>query len=581
MSKNTVNGKYDFVRFVVAHNYWLFSSIMIFMLGAFAYQLFRTPIYDVRTTIRLDTVQKQGWAAKNVFQSSVMVKLLRSESMIRKADSASKSNAPDEETNKYLWVTPGKDSSTWTLHLNTARPQQTKDFLQQLLNLTGKEYYRTMVVRSFNDSLSMISAAIAAKNEERTRLKSIIRQIARGDNAATADDDQKQKDILKTIRPYLNNADRQYQLIPTSFPIKNPYISNLIFQFNDAQSDKQHQLSENPDKALIAEANKKIIALKNALQKVIDSTESSSNVVTSLLVKTLGKIRFTDSLLKIKQEIDDKIILYAAVFQRKLQFEYIHLKGKISPGYIANFEVIEVSYSPVSWYFAALLFGLLSPLAVMFILFKRKSNAEYANINKEILVLGGFASATYKGLAGAIKKIAASLARGNKIILITSLNNIANKAEICSKIALQLSTSNTRIVIIDIDFDSPESTHPGFKDFIFNNSTQLADIIVTTQYPGVGMITKGTECFDEDQKELLFNSPRFALLLEKLAQKFDYILLNTAALNTRVGVLPLNRFSTVNVVIVSGLENLEAEQVCLQQLVVKYSIKGTCVIINE
>ena len=586
----------ELAHYMLKYKYWFLLSVLIFLSAAFCYEVLRKPAYTVNTIIRTGNAENENAPA-----SVEIDKLLNSALMINKGGNEISG----------LSVSLGATANTLVLSYKAAKPEQARYFIDRVLIVPGNTHYTTNIINALNDSLKLLSVKLLTENKKSNVLINKIGQIKVNKTAAQPIPDKKQQDILNAITPYLKNADRQYELIPTSFPVKDPVVNNFILQFNNAQSAKQHLLSENPDKASIAAVNYKITTLKDRLQIAIGNAKASSFITKTSVPNDNSKNLLEDSISVIKTAANKDADIYARLKQKKHGYEQLIAKQEAQQYHLLSFQLTVHGPNASSIYFAALLCGLFLPFGIIGIIALFRKAKQYTN---ELPAEDGTLKSTDKGFVFSnaddtgMQQIAAKIKRliseRNKTILISSLSGAIDKNAICQALALYLSKKKIRVVIIDLNFDNNKSgdlfraNQPGLKDFIFNKVNKLEDIIISTPYPGISTISLGKdyldvvshyfgaphigrESIDKNQKKLIVNSPKLAFITEKLSQKFDCVLINSTALDDPAGMLPLTDLTTLNLIAIENKADTKQQMGYLQQLVAKYSINDTYAMLTD
>ena len=118
-----------------------------------------------------------------------------------------------------------------------------------------------------------------------------------------------------------------------------------------------------------------------------------------------------------------------------------------------------------------------------------------------------------------------------QVIQIESAVKSEGKTTVCCNLAVSLSFNEKKVLIIDLDFRRPHvnrffslPNENGIVDYM-SDKVSLDDIIKSTEYAGLDIITRGTEIFNPS---LLLTSEKFSELIASLRDKYDYIFLDSA-----------------------------------------------------
>ncbi len=145
--------------------------------------------------------------------------------------------------------------------------------------------------------------------------------------------------------------------------------------------------------------------------------------------------------------------------------------------------------------------------------------------------------------------------KGCKKIIFTSPFKSEGKTTTTINVAIALSQQkNTRVLVIDCDLRRP-TTHTyfglkgdekGLANFL-NDECTLEEAVSKTNNENLDLITFGA--IPPNPSELL-SSDSMAEMLEKLEEKYDYIIFDTPPVNMVVDVIPLLRLSDGTVLVV-------------------------------
>jgi capsular exopolysaccharide synthesis family protein len=123
-------------------------------------------------------------------------------------------------------------------------------------------------------------------------------------------------------------------------------------------------------------------------------------------------------------------------------------------------------------------------------------------------------------------------ADGNtKVIQIESAGAKEGKTTVACNLAVSLGLTDKKVLMIDLDFRRPKlhrvfdlSNEQGVAEYILGKST-IEEIIKTTQYKNVDIITRGAEIFNSS---LVLVSEKFKEFIKTLRNEYDYIILDCA-----------------------------------------------------
>lgn len=118
-----------------------------------------------------------------------------------------------------------------------------------------------------------------------------------------------------------------------------------------------------------------------------------------------------------------------------------------------------------------------------------------------------------------------------KIIMITSATKGEGKSTVAANLAVTFSEAEKSVLIIDLDLRRPtqhkifgENREPGLTDSLFE-TIRISDITNTTIAPNVDLITVGKKT---PEPATVLDSKRLKQLIDKLGERYDHVILDTA-----------------------------------------------------
>lgn len=144
---------------------------------------------------------------------------------------------------------------------------------------------------------------------------------------------------------------------------------------------------------------------------------------------------------------------------------------------------------------------------------------------------------SYKNLRTNLVSVLAK--NDGKILAVTSPNAAEGKSTTSLNIAITLSQLNKNVVIVDTDSRKPSihkkikiSNNKGCMDYLLG--THSLEEITVNYNPYLDVITSGAKVKNPSE---LFSDIKFMELLEKLEERYDYIVLDTPPINLVSDVL--------------------------------------------
>jgi capsular exopolysaccharide synthesis family protein len=160
--------------------------------------------------------------------------------------------------------------------------------------------------------------------------------------------------------------------------------------------------------------------------------------------------------------------------------------------------------------------------------------------------------------------------------MVTSANKGEGKSTVASNLAITFSESEKSVLIIDLDLRRPtqhkvfgENREPGLTDSLFE-IVKLSEIINSTIAPNVDLLTVGKKT---PEPANVLDSKRLKQLIDRLKDKYDHIILDTAPygiisdsaslLRLVDGLIVVSRFNTTTkrelTFTLDGLHHLKAD----------------------
>ncbi|MCG8372231.1 MAG: polysaccharide biosynthesis tyrosine autokinase [Balneolales bacterium] len=118
-----------------------------------------------------------------------------------------------------------------------------------------------------------------------------------------------------------------------------------------------------------------------------------------------------------------------------------------------------------------------------------------------------------------------------KVIMVTSAGKGEGKSTVAANLAVTFSEAEKSVLLIDLDLRRPtqhkifgENREPGLTDTLFE-TVRLSQIVNTTIAPNVDLLTVGKKT---PEPATVLDSKRLKQLIDKLSERYDHIILDTA-----------------------------------------------------
>ncbi len=505
---------------------------------------------------------------------------------------------------KIKILTAGPKSSIIRLELDEPVKEKGEDILNGLI-----QEYNNIVINNknkvvkatsdfINNRLAIVSRELAEVNQaseiqqQNNRLtdlssqSSIFLETERDiENQQVATSTELQ--MIGYMSDYLAENNANDDVIPSNISFQDNSISALIQRHNDLVMQRNRTLENSSEShPVVVRLDNQITKLKQSINASLGNLESSNRIkldalndeerrISSQIFSAPRKERqFRD--LKRQQDIKESVFIYLLQKREESAVSY----GVSSPNAI----IVDDAFSsalPI-WpkkeiiFLGALVLGFIIPLSVVYVqdmldtkirnkagLLKElsvpfigdvpKSNSKQVFINKM----------DYSPKAEAFRLIrtnidfmlsGATKSKG-KTIFVTSTTSKEGKSHTSLNLARSLSFSNKKVLIIESDIRVPKlnkyigvenKSGLGLTNYIIDNKINFADVIHKID-TNLDMISSGTippnpaELLMDDKMETLFNAVK---------NKYDYIIVDTAAVGLVTDTLLISKFADIVIYVV-------------------------------
>ena len=393
--------------------------------------------------------------------------------------------------------------------------------------------------------------------------------------------------MIDYMSDYLNENSGNDDVIPSNISFQDGSISGLIQNHNNLVMQRNRTL-ENASEShpVVVRLDNQITKLKQSINASLGNLRSSNRIKLDALNEEERRIssqifsaprkerQFRD--LKRQQDIKESVFIYLLQKREESAVSY----GVSSPNAIIVDEAF-ASTIPI-WpkkeilLLAAIVLGILLPLTIIYIadmldtkirnkagLLKElsvpfigdvpKSNSKQVFINKM----------DYSPKAEAFRLIRTNIdfmlsnvtkSKG-KTIFVTSTTSKEGKSHTSLNLARSLSFSNKKVLIIETDIRVPKlnkyfgvenKTGLGLTNYIIDNKINFSDVILKVD-ENLDMISSGT--IPPNPAELLMDE-KMGTLFNAVKNKYDYIIVDTAAVGLVTDTLLISKFADMVIYVV-------------------------------
>lgn len=458
----------------------------------------------------------------------------------------------------------------------------TSDFINNRLDIVSNELEQVDLTAEnikknnrLSDLASQSSIFLQSEKENEVRLVETTNQIQ----------------LIDYMSNYMEDEGRDSDLLPANVGINDPNVAQTTKSYNDLVLQRDRILRNSSEKnPTVINLNNQIQALKSNLKQSLNNLRSSSQITLNSLNTESARInsqiysapkkerQFRD--ITRQQSIKESLYLYLL---QKREETAITL-GMSTP----NAKIIDAAYSstdPISprriyVLIAGLVLGFLLPIAYIFVsdlLDTKIHNKLDLKLINEIPFIGDIPKSSNKKSKRLVSKIdyspkaeAFRLVRTNiefllkgkkeksaKTVFVTSTKAQEGKSHTSINLASSVSFSNKKVLLIETDIRVPKvneylnlKSKVGLTDYISDTDLSIQDVTTLVEgNPNLNVIPSGT--IPPNPSELLM-SERVSHLFDEVKKKYDYIIVDTAAVGLVTDTLLLSDQADLFIYVVSA-----------------------------
>ncbi len=532
-----------------------------------------------------------------------------------------------------LSVTPtNENADVITITFETAVPQKGKDFLNKLIELSGKEevedknkiaFHTIKFIDKRLDSLTEQLSGVERNVEQlkqqnnltdvNSNAEQYVRQSGEyGQELATA---ETQLSVLRYIESYFRGKGDQQEMVPSSLGIQDATLANLIANFNTLQLEKQRLLrTVQNDNPLVINVSEQLSSLQGSIIENINNIKRGLSITRNNLRSSTSqfenKIKSVPSverrMLQIKRDQTLKENLYLYLLQKREE-SALSLAATVSNSRVI--EKVNVKPNPISpqknfVYLLALIVGFGIPIAGIYT--KDAVNNKIQDINefktlssvtvlgelnrnesKEKIVVRSDSTTTISELFRLIRTNLQYYYKDstNKVILVTSTMSGEGKTFFSANLAATLALANKKVVVLEFDLRNPQllksigvtQDKKGITEYLSDNDISFGDLIKSSYTTPIFDII-GAGVIPSNPADL-FYSPKVGDLIDGLRSTYDHIIIDSSPIGQVADAFSLVPFVDSSVFMVRYNYTLKSQINTLND--VSSKLKNTMVVLND
>ena len=526
-----------------------------------------------------------------------------------------------------------ENASVVQLKLQSAIPEKGKDILNTLVkrynkeNIEDKNLIAANTVKFIDERLDYLMSDLAGveKSVEEFKKDNELTDVS---SAASmyleeASDYNKQLaeielnlDVLSSIESYLENNESRYSPVPGSLSIPDPTLQEPISKFNELLLERQRMLRTIPDKnPLVQNLDDELTYLRTNISQNLDNVKQNLTIKrenirasSKRFASRIGKVPTIErKLLEINRQQGVKEKLYLYLLQKREESSLSVVSA------VSNSRVIDPATSSIEpvnpkkkfIYAFALLMAICAPIGVMYIRDitddKVRSRQEvekmvtapilgelpHGKLTSQIVVT----AESRDPIAEVFRLIRSNLrfltlGKRNQVIMVTSSMSGEGKTFFSLNFGASIALLGKKVLIMDLDFRKPNVSESlqlverrGIADYLASDKVTLEDIIVPIDaIANLSVLGSGT--IPPNPNELMA-SEKIGLLIEKLRDTYQYIIIDTAPVGLVADALSLSSHIDSSVYIIRYDTTYKSQLNIVKDIHENKKMKNSVVVLND
>lgn len=425
-----------------------------------------------------------------------------------------------------------------------------------------------------------------------------------------------QVDVVESLEKYLSQRTELFGLVPSNLSIEDPSLTELIDRFNTLQLERERLLrTQEPTNPLVININQQ---LSNLRLSILENLSIIKRGLTVSRNNISGRARSFQSRINaipnIERQLNDinrqqgvRRDLYVYLLQKR---EESALSLASTGSRIRVLDPPRASLKPEfpkkSIVLALAFFaGLIIPFAVLFTKFLLSNSIRHRLLVEQhttVPIIGEIPHIKRKKgriifkvnkskAAEQIRFIRAALLTKSdqlrdRVVLITSGQEKDGKSFLALNLAGSLAMAGNEVVLLDFNLRDPAilttlglNQDTGISEYLHSKSLTIDSILKTI--PTVpGLAISGTGRLPEHPNELMMNV-RMEQLIVELKEKFDYVVIDTAAVGEVADALALAPYVDVCLFVIRYSHTHRDHLNTVQEIHRERKMNKTLIVLND
>jgi len=167
-------------------------------------------------------------------------------------------------------------------------------------------------------------------------------------------------------------------------------------------------------------------------------------------------------------------------------------------------------------------------------------------------------------------------------ILVSSLAKGGGKSTVASNLGAILQLAGYKSILIDLDLRNPilgkyfDIDDVGMSEYLAGK-VNLSDVVFSTIYPNLDIVSGGAIPINPSE---LILSNRLEIMLTKLKDKYDYIVIDATPFESSTDTLNIMKYVDMSLVVLHAKKVKKSYIIKLEKLIKKYRLKNIGLVIN-